>query len=215
MGLIAKETGNGNYEPVSEGLHPAICYGLYDLGMQHNETFGKDAHKVLLCWELPEERIEIERDGEKLNLPRATSKQYTLSLHKKAGLRKDLETWRGRSFTAQELEGFDLQNILGINCMLQIIHTEKDGKTYANISAIIPLPKGMPKRTSEIGVKYFSFADNTPMPEGTPDWIVKIIKESPEWDAIVSGKEDAPPSWIPQGGAEQLPPVPPDDEIPF
>ena len=35
-------------------------------------------------------------------------KDYKNSLHEKAGLRKDLEAWRGRRFTDAELAGFDL-----------------------------------------------------------------------------------------------------------
>jgi len=103
-------------------MHKAICYGVYDLGTQFNETFGNKNHKVLLQWELPEARIDIQKDGEDLNLPRAQSKIYTLSLHEKANLRKDLESWRGKSFTATELEGFDLKNLLGVDCQLQVIH---------------------------------------------------------------------------------------------
>ena len=36
---------------------------------------------------------------------------YTLCLHERAALRKDLESWRGRKFTEQELDGFDLEKL--------------------------------------------------------------------------------------------------------
>ena len=140
MGLTAKDKGNGkDFEPIPEGMHHAICYGLYDLGTQYNERFGKSAHKVLIQWELPNQRIEIEKDNETLDLPRATSKIYTLSLHEKSNLKKDLASWRGKSFTPEELEGFDLRAILGINCTLQIIHNKKDGNTYSNVATIVPI----------------------------------------------------------------------------
>jgi hypothetical protein len=72
--------------------------------------------------------------------------RYTLSLNEKATLRKHLEAWRGKLFTPAELEGFDLENLLGANCQLQVIHNLSDqGRTFANIQAIVPLGKGMTK----------------------------------------------------------------------
>jgi len=190
MGLTAKEPKGGNYEPVSQGLHHAVCYGVYDLGTKYNEKFGKSTHKVLINWEIPEERMEIEKDGEKKNLPRAISKEYTLSLHKKAGLRKGLENWRGKAFTDQELEGFDITKLLGANCQIQVIHETKDGKTYANVATVIQLGKGTPKKSSENPTRYFSFEEHQDaIPDGTPDWIKDKIKASEEW-ANIQGEYD-------------------------
>jgi hypothetical protein len=39
-------------DPVPEGLHEAICYGLYDLGTQRSEEFKKSSPKLLIQWEL-------------------------------------------------------------------------------------------------------------------------------------------------------------------
>ena len=149
MGLTAKETGSGSFDPVPEGMHHAVCYGLYDLGTQYNEKFNKNVHQVLLVWELPDERISVEKEGEKKELLRSISKKYTLSLHEKAGLRKELEAWRGKSFTPEELQGFNLQALLKANCTLQVIHKHKNDKTYANIQSIVPLMKNMPKKPPE------------------------------------------------------------------
>jgi len=205
MGLVAKETGSGNgFEPISEGIHEAVCYRFFDLGTQFNETFGKSARKVLLMWEVPEERIEIERDGETLDLPRAISKQYTLSLHKKANLRHDLESWRGRRFTADELQGFDLCNILGASCQLQVMRETKGEKTYANISNILPCKT---KLTPENKSDYFSFDEHTELPENTPEWIAGIIAKSEEWKAMKGAPNPGDPE--PSYTAED------DDDVPF
>ncbi len=210
MGLTAKDKGGGSYPPIKEDTHHAICYGLFDLGTQYIETFNKSIHKILLMWEIPEERLDIEQDGVKKNLPRVISKKYTLSLHRKAELRKDLEAWRGKSFTDEELKGFNLQNLLGVNCMLQVLHKTKDGKTFANIASIIPLIKGMQKKQGEIPQKYFSFEEHhTNIPEGTPDWITDMIKASNEWDvAAIGGQENG-------GFPEDEAPAHTDDDIPF
>lgn len=215
MGLTAREPENKGLNPVSQGLHHAICYGLYDLGTQYNETFGKSSHKVLIAWEIPGERITIEKNGEKLDLPRAISKQYTLSLHEKSQLRKDLESWRGKAFSDQEREGFDITKLLGANCMVQVLHKTKDGKTYANVSNVVQLPKGMSKMNPENGTKYFSFEEHQDaIPEGTPDWIKDIIKASEEWAMINDGGRDERNHSV-GSSAEDGDPGPQEDDIPF
>uniref|UniRef100_A0A6M3LET5 Uncharacterized protein n=1 Tax=viral metagenome TaxID=1070528 RepID=A0A6M3LET5_9ZZZZ len=200
--LMASSEGSTR-EPIPAGMHHAICYSVYDLGHQYSEQFDKSSHKCVIIWELPDERIQIEKDGETKDLPKITSKQYTLSLHEKANLRKDLESWRGKVFTEAELAGFDIHNLIGINCMLQIIHKQRDGKTYANISAIVPLMKGMAKKAPENPTVVYALSDGEP-PETTPKWIVETIRQSDEWKATVSRQE-----------SEEPPPYIPDDDVPF
>jgi hypothetical protein len=66
--------------------------------------------------------------------PFTVSKFYTASLGEKANLRADLKNWRGRDFTDEELAGFEAKNILGKPCMLSVVETESEGKTYSNIA---------------------------------------------------------------------------------
>jgi hypothetical protein len=183
MGLTVKKSGSF-LDPVPEGLYQAVCYGLYDLGTQFQERFGKSVPKVLIAWELPSERILVEQDGVKKDLPRAISKQYTKSLHEKANLRKDLESWRGKAFTEDELEGFDMKKLLGANCMIQVIHKTKEGKTFANVANIVSLPKTMDKSGCENPFRYFSFEDGDILPDNTPSWISDLIKASEEWATL-------------------------------
>lgn len=205
MGLTArKPQGNEDFEPIEAGVNQAICIRYYDLGTQYMEAFDKSARKVMLMWEVPESRIEIEGK----DLPRAISKEYTLSLHKKANLRVDLESWRGKMFTERELEGFDLDKILGTNCMLNIIHKSNDRGTFANVASVMPLMKNMSKRKPENPLVCFSFDEGEiKIPEGTPQWIEDKIKSSEEWNMFING-EGPPPSEL---GSEIIP----DDDIPF
>jgi len=132
-------------------------------------------------WELPNERIEIERDGIKESMPRAISDQYTVSLSEKSKLRPILESWRGRGFTNQELIAFDIFTVLGANCMLNVIHKpKKDGGPKAVISSVTPLPKGIQKLEPENEIIYFSFEDGGEIPEATPKWIKDSIMQSRE-----------------------------------
>ena len=195
MGLTARDKGGGDFQPIPEDVYIAICYGIWDIGTQFSEKYGKAIHKVVIVWELPSCRADFERDGKQVNLPRATSKRYTLSLHKKADLRKDLESWRGKKFTDEELRGFDLKKLLGVPCQLQILHNKVDEKTYANIAAIIKAPAGT-KLQTENPLTFFSFEDGTPIPAGTPDWIKDLIQQSEEYGdegRIYEDVSDHPP----------------------
>jgi hypothetical protein len=207
MGLTAPvKAGGEDYEPVPAGLQIAILYGLFDIGT-HREigpTWDTDVHKVVLLWELPEQRIEI--DGK--DLPRAISKRYRLSLHKKAHLRHHLESWRSRAFTDEEIVTFDFKKLLGIPCQLNIVHNHsvKNDRLYANVSSIVPVPMGTELKP-ENPLAFFSFEEwpAKGIPVNTPDWIQKEIKSSYEWTG--EGKKSEPQ---PQ---EQGPPI--DDYIPF
>lgn len=200
MGLIAKDKGGGDFIPVQEGLHHAVCFAIYDIGTHFNATFGKWGHQCFIMWEIPGERIQI--DGK--DLPRAISKKFTVSLHEKAELRKYLQTWRGKAFTAEELQGFDIKKLLGVNCFVQVIHNTKNEKTYANVMSITPLPKGTLKKEAENPLKFFSFEDSTNIPDGTPDWIADQIRSAKEWGGGDGGSNNDPNE-----------PPPPDDDIPF
>lgn len=211
MGLIATDKGGKNFDPIPQGIHQAISYGIYDLGTHFSEKFGKSNHKVLIIWEVSKQRIDIEKEGELVNLPRAISKQYTLSLHQKSNLRKDLESWRGRAFTVEELKGFDLKRVLGANCSLQILHKTVDDKTYANVSSVLPMMEGMTKLNAENELRFFSFEDNGhDIPEGTPDWIKDIITKADEWEGTKYEEEESPPDMT-----EEDPGFESEDDIPF
>ena len=191
MGLTARDKGGVDFIPIPEDLHLAICFGIWDLGTQFSERWGKSAHGVILMWEIPGCRAEFERDGKQVNLPRTISKRYRLSLHKKADLRKDLENWRGRQFTDEELKGFDLKKLLGATCQLQVLHNRVDDKVYANIAAITKAPIGT-KVLPENHLKFFSFEDTTEAPAGTPQWIMDLIRHAEEYGGRPSDERDAP-----------------------
>jgi hypothetical protein len=161
------------------GSHAARCISVIDLGTQ--ETPYGDAHKVRITWELPEEKAVFkEENGEQ---PFVLSKDYTLSLYEKANLRHDLESWRGRAFTEQELKGFDISKLLGATCMLSVVHKTTDkGKTFANISAVSALPKGMQCPPMINSAVEYSISDGeNDTYRAFPEWLRKKIASAHEW----------------------------------
>jgi hypothetical protein len=113
-----------------------------DLGVLEVTYAGKPPkkqHKIAVVWQLD----AYGEDGKRARV----SKRYTLSLNDKASLRKDLESWRGRAFTPQELAppGFDIERLIGANAQINVAHADRNGTTYANVTGIVPLGKGMVK----------------------------------------------------------------------
>ncbi|WOO43137.1 phage replication initiation protein, NGO0469 family [Rubellicoccus peritrichatus] len=223
MSLTARENKSDSIEPISVGIHQAVCYGVYDLGEQWQEWQGKGkwSRKVCVVWELPEERIEFEdkETGEPVNIPRSASQIYTLSLDPKSRLRKDLESWRGRPFTQDELEGFDLKQLLGVNCQLQIVHNQGSGKhagkVFANIQNIMALGRGASKLTPENKVAFFSFEEceegEAPIfPEKMPEWLQNKVKDSKTWkDVTGTSPQDEEPPATPEAEIVE------DEDVPF
>lgn len=198
MAIIA--SAKSNFEPISEGVHTAVCINIIDLGEQYSPFYKNNSRKVMITWETPDETIT--RDGEEK--PMIISKEYTLSLSDKASLRKDLAAWRGRDFTDQELAGFDLKNVLGKACQIQIMHNEKG---YAKIASIMSLPKGMPSMQPAAETIYFDLSDPDFLSKmGTlPMWIQDKIKESKTYKERINANVDAENGDFQQIGDSDLP----------
>lgn len=185
--MLLSDSGGKEFEHASVGNHVARCVGMIDLGTQEQTYEGKTsyARKIVLRFELPNELMQ---DGDYAGKPFLVSKFYTASLSEKANLRRDLESWRGRPFTAQELAGFDSKNVLDKPCMVNVVHTEK-GK--AKVTSVTPIPKGMqvPPRVNDL--LYFSLERDEFKPEvfdKLHDYYKGQITQSPEW-AELQGKK--------------------------
>lgn len=140
MALMVKDNKTA-FTPAPEGLRQAVCVDVVDLGMVTDQWGTK--HKAELVWQLDQKNPET---GKRFTV----RKRYTLSLHQKAVLRIDLESWRGKKFSNEELDGFDLEKLLGINAQVQVVHTLADnGRVLSNVRAVVPIGKGMTKLRGE------------------------------------------------------------------
>lgn len=167
MPLIATAKGGPDHDPIPVGNHAAVCYGVADLGYEFSDTFQKWTRKCVLIWEI----AETMPDGK----PFAISKRYSLSLSDKANLLHDLVSWRGKAFSPQELAGFDLEKLVGANCLLNVIsYTKRDGGEGRKVAGVGPLPKQMPRMT--------------PVNKTLPEW---VAKEKAKNDAAYAQAEGA------------------------
>jgi hypothetical protein len=125
MVLQCKESS----KPHPEGIHPAVCVDVVDLGLVEVEFQGqrKMVNKMKVVFET-EARWE---DGKNCTV----SKNFTASLHPKAKLFEFLGKWRGRPVVPGET--IDLSKLMGACCTLVISHQQNAvGRTYASIDAI-------------------------------------------------------------------------------
>ena len=189
MSFIVED--KGNFEATPSGMHLARCYRIIDLGTQKSEYMGqvKYLHKIMLGWEIH----GTNDDGTPLKMrdgrPFAIFKNYTLSWSEKATLRGDLQSWRGKPFTQEEMRRFDLKTVLNAWCMLNVIERAgQDGNMYVNVSGVTPVPSmikkgGLPEPINKN--ELFNLTDpDMVMFDTFSENLKKKIQSSPEWEKL-------------------------------
>lgn len=179
------------FEMVPAGVYLARCYRMIDIGTHNIETKqngAKDVHQVIISWELlqdDDDQPVFMSDGEKHF---TINKTYTLSMHKKANLRADLDSWRGIAFTEEEASEFDITNLLDKFCKLQVIHNTSGDKTYANVNTIMPTRKRAESTTEAYS---FSLEDrDMAVFDELSDYLKGKITSSKEWDGEPSESQE-------------------------
>ena len=131
MTLIINEKPQ-NTDLAPSGLQPAVCVDVRDLGTI--ETKFGDKQVVLLVLELEAKSA----NGDRYLL----QKRYNKSLHPKSNLRQDLERWRGKPFTDEDLQyGFNLEKVIGVTAMIYVEYQQTDRGKWANVDSILPAPE--------------------------------------------------------------------------
>lgn len=197
MPYLPKPSEGGDYTPPPPGTHPAICYRFIDLGTQKTTYKGeaKTAHKIILSWEITDPDVRME-DGH----PFVVNQRFTWSMHEKATLRKTLEAWRGQPFVDTDFGpgGFNIRKLIGVGCYLSILHEEKEGKTYANIGAVMKLPKGASAGELHNPTVFFSLDPDEfdrDVFNSLSERLQETIRESPEYQALV--RPPSPADYVP------------------
>ena len=205
MGLKVKQ--GTEFEDPKPGRWLATCIQVVDLGTQQDSFKGKITHKrvVRLGFELLDH--EPMADGR----PFTVYRRYTASLGKKANLRRDLESWRGKPFTDKELDGFDLEVLLGKSCELVLAKSQTD---RVNITNIIPLKKGTRLKKPVNTMISFNLDEFDEKVFAALSEKTRItIMDSAEYKLMAAneGAQEDPP----EHSAEEEPTDPDSDEMPF
>jgi hypothetical protein len=234
---ISGESGGGDFPKLEPGIYHGTCYSIIDLGESDQEYKGVVSKKkrVHLGFEIteavdPSNNTVMMEDGR----PFGAFKTYTASLFEAATLRKDLESWRGKSFTEEELAGFDMDNLIGCTAKIEIGLTKKSDFGEGGNPKILALrePKeGVQKVEThndivlfDIDVYCAEFTGNSSEEskamcdvfESLNDWHKRDIEASYQWMAAQQKFEDTPVEKLVEETVEETENTDDfDDKIPF
>ena len=185
-------------ELIPQGSHLARCYSIVHIGTVQWEYLGEVKHtdKIRLTWELPNEtKVFKEENGEQ---PFVISKEYTLSMHEKSNLRRDVESWLG-SLSEQGADDFDITELMGQPCMITIVHKDaRNGNTYSNVGTVSQLLKGVecpPQYNENLEFNYGDSFDLNWLAK-QPDFIKDMIESTPEYRGRIDELESQEESRI-------------------
>lgn len=161
------------------GSYLGRCISIIDIG--HQKTVYDDveriAHKIVINFELFGEDSQgpLEIDGK----PLVVYKRYTYSNHEKATLIADLKGWFGKV----ELP-LSFESLLGKFALVNVVHNEFQGKTYANISGLAQVPSmitksGLPQGVNEPFI--YSMKQHPKNYDLVWGWQQEMIKRSSEF----------------------------------
>ena len=174
---------------IPAGNHMARCVRFIDIGTQTSEWEGveKEQRRFRLSFETPDETEIFNED--KGPEPFMVSIEMTLSFHEKSNMNKMFPAWLGKPLNPAT---FDPQkDLIGRPGMVSITHGEWKGKTFAKITAVTGLPKGLecPEQVNES--KYFFLGNegleadfDDKMFATFPDFIQDKIKNSAEYQKL-------------------------------
>lgn len=148
MKLSANKT-ESTFEAHPEFDGQAVCVDVTPLRKTQSTYGERDTFRLVF------ETTELRQDGKSYLL---FSRNFTPSIHEKAALRQFLKQWFGRDLTSAEQDQFDTESLLGRPARVSVIHSEYEGKTYANIGLIRPDKSGEPLKPSG---KYVRQKDRT------------------------------------------------------
>lgn len=160
MAKIVKPT---NYEPLPEGPIHAVIFAANDSGEQPGFDEGDSCWQYVLGLEFP---TELSRDGK----PRAMWIVANAKLHEKSKLG---EIAAACGVTVDPAVGLDPVELRGKNLTVTNKETDKNGRTYSNITGYSKLGKGIqpvqPVR---------------PADEPMPDWLQRKLAQRMDKEAV-------------------------------
>lgn len=198
MSFVLTNTSSGRREVLEADYYVARCYGIVITGTTFNQQYGNTQTKVVFLWELPNELITFEKDGETVTVPKTISKTFTLSMNERSNLRKLLESWIDRPFTPEELEaGVNIAKFCGSGCRLAIgVGQKQDGGKYNTVDKAVRLKdaKCPPLHNEKILFDITDPEEDLNDIDRLPAWIQDAVRKSDEYQQRMYPEdyEDAP-----------------------
>tara|TARA_X000001382_G_scaffold130783_1_gene126910 strand:+ start:2843 stop:3454 length:612 start_codon:yes stop_codon:yes gene_type:complete len=191
--IVGTTTNNKTRTLIPEGTHYARCISVVDMGTADAEWQGqvKKRKTVRFTFEFPKHTAVFrEEDGPQ---PLGRSVKYTNGFSQKGRLRPELEKWRGKSFTADELLSFDLASVLGHPCLATIVHVQgRDGQTVDRISGLSSVPEDMPSTPAVNELFTYDVDEHPKNFDRVPAWMREEILACDELAHLNGNSETKP-----------------------
>ena len=163
-------SSKGKFAPHPDGgPYAAVCVDVVNMPQCQTKYGLQDKVRIVF-----ETELEMEPDDQGRVRPWLQAAFFGKTIGEKSNLRKFLKSWRGRDFTPEELEAFNLETIVGAPARLIIEHTQDGTDTYANITAILRAengkilkPSGAYQRVKDRPPKQGQ-TQGRPLPQGHP-----------------------------------------------
>lgn len=202
---VTADGGGTDYPECPAGAWAGRCVDVVYRGKQENkfDPTKPPQHKISLhlmveAYNEEEDTPARRTDGKRFVL----SAWFTRSMHAKASLRKTLAAWRGKDFDDEQAETFNLNDLVGKDCLVNVkIVKGKDGEPKAVIDSIGRLPRGMQPCGEE---EYIRARDRKPEAAGS----VNAPARSPGQWSDVPPPDDQYADFQPAGAEDE-------DDLPF
>jgi len=191
--MIIDESPTQEFRKIDAGSYLGRCFSVIDLGHQtvsfieNGQPSQKQQRKVLVSFELfgDDSNGPLEIDGK----PMVINKKYTFSMNEAAKLRLDIESWKGKKLVKGVDLPFDMKSMLDKWAMVNVVHNDWNGKTYANLNSLSQVPSmivkaGFPKTHNENVLFDLSKYTKDSFEKLWP-WVQDMIKKSAEWSNSV------------------------------
>lgn len=185
---LTVSANSGSFIPAPQGVHQGVCVDVIDLGILDKGWGPKPMCRIVF-------QIDTRMENGKRFI---ASRDFNKTLNEKGNLLPFLTTWRGQAFTPEELKGFPLEKLIGVNGNVQILHNEgRNGNTYANITAVFPPMPGQQRMVAESYVRMVDRDKQQPQPPQQPQQQATPVQPSPA--------PPKPPQWVQAGGVDEIP----------
>ena len=184
--MKVKEGLTPKLPPMEPGVYLAVCVGVIGIGEQYDKWANEYQNKVMLVWEIPSETVEINGKQE----TRLQDKEFKWSDYETSNLRSVASTLMGRSFSDTEFRNFDLDDLVGTSCQIQVVQSSTGKSSY--VKSVVALPKGFPiPKATVTPMIWWAKKWNDEAFAKLPEWIQHRIKKSTQYQ-----KEHAPETEI-------------------
>jgi hypothetical protein len=175
--FMIRDTPQFDRELPAGGDTLAVCFNVFNLGIQETKFGNKP--QAMIYFEIDQRYSGGEYKGKRMLIG---TRAYTATLSEKGNLRPQLESWRGKPFTAEQLLGWDIKKVKGAPAIITITHNNG----YADITAIKRAMTLGPDGKTFIPIQAFTLeTDPAYIPKRVQNLLDKrIVQEHEDTDKI-------------------------------